>query len=233
MHYTMNQDVLYTIKTSFVGLWNDVILFAPELITALVVVVVGFMFGGWIKAIIVKIFAKLKVNEALDKAGVDKLTSRAGVPLKSGVFVGTLVKWFVILAFVVAALDILGLTEVTTFVRDVILGYLPRVIVAVLILLFAMVVADLASSGVATAARAASTGHAEFLGKLTYYSIVVFAVLAALTQLQIAPELIEVLFMGIVFALALALGLAFGLGGRDAAGRFVNEMTKNKSHDHS
>lgn len=227
----MDQGIVETIGGSFRELWAAVAQFAPEMVTALLVLIVGWILAGWLKLIIERIFKRLKVNEALDKAGVDKITDKAGVPLRAGVFVGTLVKWFVILAFFVAALDILGLTEVTLFVRDVILGYLPRVIVAVLMLLVAVIVADIAGGAVATAVKATNTGHAEFFGKLTHWAIVVFAVLAALNQLQIAPELIQTLFMGIVFALSLALGLSFGFGGRDAAARFINNMTSRRS-DH-
>lgn len=222
----MNRDVFTSIELSFSDLWADVIQFLPELLTALLVIIVGWIIASWLKRLIERVFTKLKVNEALNAAGIDRLTSKAGLSLQAGVFMGALVKWFVILAFFVAALDILGLQEVTAFVRDVVLNYLPRVIVAVLILLVAVIVANLAKGAVSTAARATSIGHAELFGRLAHGAILVFAVLAALSQLQIAPELIQILFMGIVFALSLALGLAFGLGGRDAAGKFVNELTR-------
>lgn len=228
----MNNDILSTLGFSFQALWAQVVQFVPELIVALIVLIIGWILANILKQIVERIFDKLKVNAALDAAGVERLTEKAGVPLKAGVFVGTLVKWFVILVFFVAALDVVGLPDVTFFIRDVVLGYLPRVIVAVLILLVAVVVADVAGSSARAAARAADVHGAEFFGRLAYYAIVVFAVLAALSQLQIAPELIQTLFMGVVFAVSLALGLSFGLGGRDAASRYINKMTDHSGGDH-
>lgn len=224
----MERDLFMTLDNSFNSLWNDTLMFLPELVLALVVVVIGWIIGGSLKGLIERVFTKLKVNDALDAAGVDKLTDRAGYKLQAGYFVGTLVKWFVILVFIVAALEILNLDQVTVFFRDVVLGYLPKVIVAVLILLVATVVANVASASVVAGARATGFGAAEMLGTLTRYAIIVFAVLAALSQLEIAPEMVETLFMGIVFAAALATGLAFGLGGKEAAARSIEKMSRRR-----
>ena len=209
---------------SFRGLWADIINFLPELIIALVVVLVGWIIGGLLQGLIVKVFKTLKVNEALDAAGADNIARKAGYQLKAGEFVGALVKWFVIIVFFVTALDILGLNEVTVFFRDVVLGYLPKVIVAVLILLVAMVVANVATASVRAAAKAAGFASASMLGSITRYSILLFAVLAALSQLEIAADLVQTLFMGIIFAASLAFGLAFGLGGRDSAAKYIAKM---------
>lgn len=221
----MEQDLFTTLEESFRGLWNDVLQFLPEILLAAVVVIIGWIIGGLLKGLIERIFTKLRVNEALDAAGVDKLTDRAGYKLKAGFFVGTLVKWFVILVFIVAALEILNLDQVNVFFRDVVLGYLPKVIVAVLILLIATVVANVASASVSAGSRAAGFGASDMLASLTRYAILVFAVLAAMSQLEIAPEMVQTLFTGIVFAAALATGLAFGLGGKEAAAKYVSEMT--------
>lgn len=221
----MDYNITDTLSSSYSTLANDVAGILPNLVIAILVIIVGWIVASSLKQLTIRVFKALKVNEALDRAGVDRLTDQAGLPLKAGVFVGSLVKWFILLVFFIAALDILGLTDVTFFIRDVILGYLPRVIVAVLILLVAVIVADLAGKGVSTGAKAADVKNPELFGRLTYYAVIVFAVLAALSQLQIAPALVETLFMGIVFALSLALGLAFGLGGRDAAGRYIDHVT--------
>lgn len=229
----MFEDILAPIQFAFADMWANVIAFMPMLLTALLVVIVGWIVGGLLKRVVQTIFTRMKVNEALDAAGVDVLTERAGYKLKVGLFVGTLVKWFVIAVFFVAALDILRLTEVTEFVREVVLGYLPNVIVAVLILIAASVVANVASTAVVSAVRAAQMGSAEMFGKIAYYAIITFAVLAVLNQLKIAPELVQMLFAGLVFASALALGLAFGLGGRDTASRYLDKMTGRNNHNQS
>lgn len=206
--------------------------FLPELIIAILVVVLGWIIGGSLKNVIERLFTKLKINSALDAAGVDKLTNKAGYKLQAGVFVGTLVKWFVILVFFVAALEILSLDQVTIFFREVVLGYLPKVIVSVLILLVAMVVANVASSSVAAGARAAGFGASDLLSSLTKYAIILFAILAVLNQLEIAPELVQTLFMGIVFGASLAFGLAFGLGGKEAASDYIKKVTGKGNDSH-
>ena len=221
----MDRDLFGVLEMSFYSLWNDVLAYIPSVLIALLVLIVGWIIAGSLKVVIESIFAKLKVNDALDKAGVDTLAQKAGYKLKAGVFVGTLVKWFVILVFFVAALEILNLDQVTIFFRDVVLGYLPKVIVSVLILLVSTIVANVASASVVAGARAAEIKTAELLGTVTRYSILVFAVLAVLSQLNIAAELVNTLFMGIVFAGSLAIGLAFGLGGKEAASRYIAEMT--------
>lgn len=218
-------DIFAALEMSFRSMWVDLFGNLPEMILALVVVIVGWIIGGSLKHVIERLFKTFKVNEALDAAGVDKLTERAGYRLNAGHFVGLLVKWFVILVFVIAALDILNLDQVNFFFREVVLGYLPKVIGAVLILLVAMVVANVVAASVAAGARAAGFGASELLSSVARYAIILFAVLAALSQLEIAPELIQILFTGIVFAVSLAAGLAFGLGGRDAASRYINKMS--------
>lgn len=228
----MDYGVFGSLEASTQTLWGGVTAYVPSLVLAILVLIAGWIVAGILKGVVIKFFKVFKLNEALDKAGLDTLTERAGHKLNAGGFMGSLVKWFVIAVFFVAALDIVGLNQVTFFIRDVVLGYLPKVIVAVLILMVAMVVAKAASGAVAAAIRAGGTHKPEFFEKLTYYAIIVFAALAALNQLEIAPELVQTLFMGIVFALALALGLSFGLGGKEAAGRYIDGMTKNKGGHH-
>ena len=233
----MDKNIFGSLEMSFRSLYGDLLNFLPEIVLALLVLIVGWIIAGSLKHLVVQVFKTLKVNEALDAAGADALAKKAGYPLKAGEFVGTLVKWFVIVVFFIAALDILSLDQVTIFFRDVVLGYLPKVIVAVLILLVAMVVANIASASVSAGARAAGFGSASVLGTVTRYAIILFAVLAALSQLEIAPELVQTLFTGIIFAASLAFGLAFGFGGKESAGKYIAKMTGNVDthhghHDH-
>lgn len=222
----MGYSLIGSIEQSLVALWIGVMQFLPQLIVAIVVLVVGWIIGGILSGFIRKVFRTLKIDEALDKAGVDDLSKKAGYVFKPGQFVGALVKWFVILAFAVVAFDVLKLQEVTTFMREVVLGYLPQVFVAVLILFAAMLIANIAEKSLSAALRASGTSNPELFGKIGRYLVIGFGIMAAMNQLQIADELIGTLFTGIVFALSLALGLAFGLGGKDAAGRYVDRVTR-------
>lgn len=221
----MEYNLIDSLRASFQTLGRDLIGFIPELVVAILVVIVGWILGNILKNITERVFATLKLDAALDKAGVDTLTEKAGYSFKPGHFVGSLIKWFMIIVFVVVALDILGLNEVTGFFSGEVLTYLPRVIVAALILFGSMLLAQFVSASVTAAARAASFKAADMLGSFTRYAILTFAVLAALSQLQIAGDLVNTLFMGVVFAASLAFGLAFGLGGRDAAAKYITELT--------
>ena len=219
--------------SSLSALWFDVMQFLPQLLIALLVLVLGWIIGGMLGRVIAKGFTKLKLDEALDKAGVDDLSERAGYAFKPGQFVGSLVKWFVVLVFAVVAFDILGLSQVTVFAREVVLGYLPQVFAAALILFVGVLVAQLAKDLLMGALRGAGSKNVELYGKLTYALVLAFSIMAVLNQLQIAADLVQILFMGIVFALSLGTGLAFGLGGRDAAGKYINSMTGSKPDHHN
>lgn len=223
----MQRNLVDSLGASFYDLWGTVINFLPELIIAILVLIVGWILGDILKGVVKKLFKTLHLTTALDKAGVDALSARAGYQFQPAEFVGSLVKWFVIIVFVVVALDILNLNQVTSFFTVEILTYIPRVIVAAFILLGAMLLAQIVSASVAGAARAAGFRTADVIASFTKYAILVSAVLAALNQLQIATELVQLLFGGFVFAASLAFGLAFGLGGKDLASRYLEKMTRD------
>lgn len=220
MLFTTWADVL---TQSFQNLFYGLIAFIPNLVAAIIIFVIGWLIGAGLGKVVAQVISSLRVDQALRAAGVDRVVERAGFGLNSGAFLGMLVKWFFIIVFLVAALDVLGLTEVTIFLRAVVLGYLPQVIVAVLILLVAAVVAEAAQRVVAGSAAAAHLKSANFLGTVSRWAIWVFAILAALDQLGVTP-FVQTLFTGVVVALALAFGLSFGLGGQQAAARYLDKM---------
>lgn len=226
----MDYSLLGSLEESMSALWFEVMQFLPLLVVAILVLVVGWIIGGILGSLVNKAFKKFHLDDALDKAGVDELSKRAGYAFKPGRFAGALVKWFIIIAFAVVAFDVLGLGEVTAFMREVVLLYLPQVFAAALILFVGVLVANLARNSLVAALRSTGTQNVDLFGKLAYALVIAFTIMAVLSQLQIADELVETLFMGIVFALSLALGLSFGLGGKDAAAQYIEQMTKKK-HD--
>src|SRR3972149_1862170 len=182
------------LQLSFQNLWVGVVNFVPNLVIAIVILVLGWLIGALLGRAIAQVFKSLKVDEGLRRAGLESFLRRGGVNLDSGEFIGALVKWFVIVMFLVAAFDILGLVQVNLFLQEVVLGYLPGVLAA------------------------------HFAGAIAKWAIWIFAILVALSQLGIAAAFSQTLFTGIVIALSLALGLSFGLGGQEAAGRFIERL---------
>jgi uncharacterized membrane protein len=108
---------------------------------------------------------------------------------------------------------------------------LPHVIIAALILILAAVVADLVKRVVAGSARAAGSRHGNFAGTVAKWAIWIFAIMTIMTQLGIGVDFVNTLFTGFVIALAIAFGLAFGLGGRDAAARAIEHVRSEMAHD--
>jgi hypothetical protein len=211
---------------SFQDLWLGLMNFVPNLVVAVVIFIAGWVFGALLGRVVSQIIKSLKVDNALRGAGLDVPLNKAGFRLNTGDFLGMLVKWFVIVAFLIAAFDVLGLTQVNDFLQQVVLLYLPQVIVAVLILLVAALIAEAMQSVVVGSAKAADIKSAYFLGSVTRWSIWTFAILMALYQLGVATAFVQTLFMGFVAALSLAAGLAFGLGGRDTAAGYLESWSK-------
>ena len=218
------QDWAVVFTTAFQDMWAGIVDFVPRLVVALIIFIIGWVLGVALGRVIAQIFRAVKLDNLLRSIGTEELLSRAGFRLDSGAFLGGLVKWFVIVIFLIASIDVLGLTQVNIFLRDVVLGYLPNVIVAALILIVAAVVAEATQKIVVGSAKAANIGSAHFMGGIARWAIWIFAILAALAQLGIAGAFAQTLFTGLVAMLALAAGLAFGLGGKEAAARFIERL---------
>lgn len=215
---------------SLQDLWYGVASFVPNLILALVIFAIGWVLALLIEKLVESLFKALKVDAALKSAGMEDVVKRAGHNLNSGLFVGAFVKWFIIIVFLMASFDVLKLNQVNGFLRDVV-NYLPTVIVAILILMVAVVVANAMQKLVVASARAANIKSAELLGRITKWAIWIFAILTALFNLGIAPALIQTVVMAVFAGLALAIGLAFGLGGKDAAQKMIEKTTHKLLED--
>jgi hypothetical protein len=211
---------------SFQSLWIGVVDYLPKILFAIVFVVIGWIIGIALSKVVQQIVRMIKLDSGLHAAGINEIVGRMGVRLDSGAFLGALVKWFVIIAFFVGAFNILGLTQVNQFLSGVVLNYIPKVIAAVLILLLSGVIGEFVRRAVVRGAKAAEIHSAGFAGSVAKWSIWIFGVLAALLQLGIAASIIQILFTGVVVALALAFGLSFGLGGQQAASNYVEKIRR-------
>jgi hypothetical protein len=190
--------------------------FLPRLILAIVIVVVGLIVGDVVKKVVIGALDLLKLSKILDESGFSKALKRADRGFSFKGLVGSLVRWFVVIAFLLPATDVLGLPKVAEILNAILL-YIPNVIVAVVIVMLGAILGQIARDLVMGGVASFDSNIAQILGRLAQWSIVMFAVMAAITQLGVATSLIQILFTGFVAMLAIAGGIAFGLGGVDTA----------------
>ena len=214
---------------SLQNLWFGFISFVPSLLVAIIIFIVGWVVGSVIGKAVQQLIDVLKINKLFESAGANDLFNRAGMRLNVGGFLGGLVKWFIIVVFLMTSLEILGLTQVNDFLREAVLFYLPKVIIAALVLIIATVIADAMKKIVTGSAMAINVHSAKMLGTIAHYAIWIFAFIIALSELGIATTFMQILFTGLVAMLAIAGGLAFGLGGKDAAARTISRISNQVS----
>lgn len=216
------------ITTSFQMLWSGFISFLPSLLGAIVVFIVGWFIAEVVAKLAAQIINVLRIDQILERMGFEKSLQRANMKLNSGKFIGEIVKWFFIIVFLMAATDILGLPQVTEFLKQILL-YIPQLIVAVFILLAGVLIANFMGKLIKASVEAANLKSAGTLAGVAKWAILIFAILAALIQLGIVPSLIQTLFTGLIAALAISTGLAFGLGGKDLASQILEKAKREIS----
>ena len=203
--------------------------FAPKFIIAVIFFVVGWVLGNLIAKALEQVFATLKIDSLFKSIGASEFFRKAGMNLNSGYFIGQVVKWFVIIIFLLPSLNLVGLDDIAFFLKYNVLGFLPRVVIAAFILIIATVVSEAVSRTVVASAKSMNLSSANLLGAVAKYAIWVFAFIIALGQLGVAEYYMSVLFTGIIAMVALGGALAFGLGGKEHASRFISKLGEEVS----
>jgi len=216
-------------NTSLQSLWFGFVQFAPRLILAIIFFVVGWILGSLISKAIQQVFSSLKIDSLFSSLGAGDFFRKAGVNLNTGYFVGEVVRWFVIIVFLLPSLSLVGLTDVSSFLSEGVLGFLPQVIIAAFVLIIAAIVSEGLSKVVLATAKSVNLKSAHLLAVIAKYAVWVFAIIIALGKLGLG-DYMSILFSGLVAMLALAGALAFGLGAKDAAGRFISKLGEETSH---
>jgi hypothetical protein len=209
---------------SLLMLWGSFVQFVPKLVLAVVLFIVGWVVASLVAKAFEQVISALKIDKLFASLGTHNLLGQAGMNLNTGRFVGQVVRWFIIIAFLLPSLSILGLDFVALFLKDDVLGFLPKVFVAAFILIIATIVSDALSKFITAGSKTMNIHSAHMLGTIAKYAVWVFALIIALGQLGIAETYMNTLFAGIIGMLALGGALAFGLGGRDAAARFIAKV---------
>lgn len=210
---------------SLMNLWFGFMSFVPGFIVAIIIFFVGWIVGSIIGKALSQVVAAMKIDKLFQSAGAEEMLNRAGMKLNVGGFIGMIVKWFIIVVFLMTSLEILGLTQVNDFLKESVLYYLPKVIIAMLVLVIATVIAQAMKKIVSGTAKAANVASANMLGSISSYAIWIFAFIIALSELGIATSFMQVLFTGLIAMIAIAGGLAFGLGGKEAAARAIDKVS--------
>jgi len=217
-------------NASLQDLWWGFIQFAPKLILAIIFFIIGWILGSLIAKAFEHVIGALKIDKLFQSIGADNLFRKAGMNLNVGYFIGQVVKWFIIIVFLLPSLNLVGLDYISSFLKDDVLGFLPKVIVAAFILIIATVVAEALEKAVVAGTKALNLRSANMLGTVAKYAVWVFAFIIALGQLGVAPAYMQILFAGIIGMVAVAGALAFGLGAKDSAGKFISKLGEDISH---
>jgi hypothetical protein len=192
----------------------------PRILGFVIILVVGWFIAGLIAGALARVLRAMRFNELADRAGINAFIRNMGLRTDAAGFLGDLARWFMRLLTLVVAFDALGLPAVSEVLRQFLL-WLPNLIVALVIL----VIAGLAANALANLVRGATTqggfGNPDLLATIARVAVWSFGVIVAVNQIGVAETLVNTLFMGLIGALALALGLAFGIGGRETAGEIV------------
>jgi hypothetical protein len=192
----------------------------PKLIGFLVILIIGWIVASALAGGVAAILRAVRFNDLAQRAGFSGFVEKMGVRTDASGLIATLAKWFVRLIVLVVAFDALGLPAVSQVLQQLLL-WLPNLVVALIILVVAGLAANALGNLVRGATAQAGLGNPGLMAAIARLAVIAFAVVAAVNQIGIASTLVNTLFMGVVGALALALGLAFGLGGRDTAAEIL------------
>jgi hypothetical protein len=220
MPVTPVRDITEALLASFAAALALFLGAIPKIIGFLVIWIVGWIIASALAGAVAAILRAVRFNDLAERSGLSGFIQNMGMRTDAAGMIATLAKWFVRLIVLVVAFDALGLPAVSQVLQQLLL-WLPNLVVALIVLVIAGLAANALSSLVRGATAEAGLGSPELLANIAKVAVWAFAIVVAVNQIGIARELVNTLFMATVGALALALGLSFGLGGRDTAAEIV------------
>jgi len=215
---------LDTTVVALQNLWIGFIDFIPSLIGALIVFIIGWVVALAIGKLVSEVLKKIRFNQVFEKGGWRKAFEKADIKVDASEFVGSIIKWVLLIVFLSAAIEILGFNQLTLFLTADVLPFLPNVVVAAFIFVVAVIIADILEKVVRASIEGVKAGYGSVAGIIVKWSILVFAILTILYQLGINTIFMADLFRGIVAMIVIAVGLAFGLGGKEVAGEIIRDL---------
>jgi hypothetical protein len=199
----------------------------PKIVAFLVIIIIGWIIASIIAKIINTILNTIRFNDLSERSGFSGFVNNVGLKTDASGFISLVVKWFIRLIVLIAAFDALGLPQVSDVLRQFVL-WIPNLIVALIIIVIGGLAANALSGLVLGAAKNAQLGNPELLATVARVAVWGFTIVIAVNQIGIAQNIVDTLFTAVVGALALAVGLAFGLGGRETAAEIVKRWYEGK-----
>lgn len=217
----MSQDIGQTLAASFNNALIGVATFVPKFIAGVVILLLGIIIASILKQLVLEVLKAVKFEMFLRRYGVPEAKDE----LNWSNILAEIVRWFVIIIFLIPTADVWGLPQIVS-VLNTFLFYLPNVFVAAIIALVGFVFAQLAHDVVLASIKGVSPESSQSIAAATKWAVIVFVCLAILNQLGVAAELVQILFTGFVAMIAIAGGIAFGLGGQGAAKDTIEGLRK-------
>ena len=208
------------IGESFNSAWEGFFAFLPNLLGFLVLLLVGYVVARLVATALQKVLEKTGVDRKLHESDSNRYVEMVISGAKPSRGIARVVFWLIFAFFLFSAIGALGIPALTTFMNEV-LAYLPNIIVAILIFVVASIIAGAVAAGVTRVMGDTPTG--KIVASVVPALVMIIAMFMILEQLKIAEEIVRIAFAATMFALALGLALAFGLGGRDLAGRILED----------
>ena len=222
------QNWVDVIMHSLMSMLDNIIGFVPNLIGAILLLVVGIAIAKVLEFAIEQIISIVKLDSVLKKIEIDRYLQRAGITLNSGKFFGTITYWIILIIFVVGITDILGLPTLSFFITSALQWVFTSLIAAILILLVTAFLAQTLKQIVNASVKGAKLHSAKFLGSVTWWIVMIFGAVAALNQLGVETTPLEGALMSMIVAvpvaIGLAVGLAFCLGGKKQAEQILERL---------
>ena len=209
---------------------HQIAAFLPRLILALAVIAVGWLLAKGVRFAVEKALRAVNFNVLTERAGTDHFLQQGGLQGDTTTLFGLFAYWVVILATLIIAFNGLGLTYITDLLQRVEL-FAPKVLVAMLVVVFGSYFARFIGEAVNTYCEDAQISDADILGKIARYLIMTFVVMIALSQVEVGGDIVQRTFLIILAGLVLALALAFGLGGKDWAAAMLERWWPQRHKD--
>src|SRR5215813_10974903 len=205
---------------SFTQALNTFMSYLPSLLVALIVLVVGWFIAGFLARLIARGLNAIGLERAVERSGIGHFIEQSGSRWTMSEIIAALIKWSIFLIFIQAAASLLGMAQITAIINSVIL-FIPKLIVALAIIVFGSLIARFVAGLARGSLAEVGFGGGGLIAKLAQYAIIGFAIVAAFNQIGVAQTVVNTLLVGLIGSIALALGLAFGLGGREVAAQIT------------